>query len=106
MLLAFDGNFDREVRLAAQAKLDESVEKVQTEGIKVSRDVTPTSCARDAHGLDRKASNSQTKTAREWVFTLYFNLSLRWSATRNALAIMVNPGFTEVLETKKLPSTT
>jgi hypothetical protein len=41
MLLAFDGNFDRDVRLAAQAKLDESVEKVQTEGIKVSRDVTP-----------------------------------------------------------------
>ena len=32
--------------------------------------------------------------------------SLRWSPTRNALAMMVRAGFTALLDTKKLPSTT
>ncbi len=38
--LAIPENFDRDVCLSAQAKLDASVEKVQADGIEVSSDVT------------------------------------------------------------------
>src|SRR5262249_44054008 len=37
---------------------------------------------------------------------LHASRSLRWSATRSALAMMVRAGFTAALDGKKLPSTT
>jgi len=37
---------------------------------------------------------------------LHPSLSMRWSPTRSALAMMVSDGLTAVLDTKKLPSTT
>ena len=39
--VAIPAGFDQSVRQAAQEKLDESVEKVQAEGIEVSNQVTP-----------------------------------------------------------------